>query len=308
MKRLSTASSLLRLLPTSVPRGAPALVGVGALILAAAPAAAAPSGTLVLYTSQPNEDAQQTVDAFEEMHPDVTVEWFRDGTTKVMAKLRAEIAAGDPRPDVLLIADTVTMASLEEEGRLMPHPDADVAAYDAALMDEERHWFSTKLITTGIVSNAAAPMTPADYDDLLAPEAAGQIAMPSPLTSGAATIHMATLTGDESLGWSYYEGLAGQDALAEGGNGGAGVRVLVPARADDSGVPYYDERVAAKLEAVGVPCFGCTPGRGGANDPGAEKCEPVGPTSPRRRPGHGLVGGSSVFSSCIVNGRKPREA
>ena len=220
MKRPSTASFLRRLLPTSIPRGAPTLVGVGALILAATPAAAAPSGTLVLYTSQPNEDAQQTVDAFEEMHPDVTVEWFRDGTTKVMAKLRAEIAAGDPRPDVLLIADTVTMASLEEEGRLMPHPDADVAAYDAALMDEERHWFSTKLITTGIVSNAAAPMTPADYDDLLAPEAAGQIAMPSPLTSGAATIHMATLTGDESLGWSYYEGLAGQDALAEGGNGG----------------------------------------------------------------------------------------
>lgn len=55
---------------------------------------------LVLYTSQPNQDAQTTVDAFKAAYPDVEVEWVRDGTTKLMAKLRAEIAAGDPRPDV----------------------------------------------------------------------------------------------------------------------------------------------------------------------------------------------------------------
>ena len=53
----------------------------------------AASGKLVLYTSQPNKDAQQTVDAFKKAHPDVDVEWVRDGTTKVMAKLRAEFAA-----------------------------------------------------------------------------------------------------------------------------------------------------------------------------------------------------------------------
>jgi iron(III) transport system substrate-binding protein len=52
------------------------------------------SGKLVLYTSQPNADAQQTVDAFTAKHPGVEVEWVRDGTTKVMAKLRAEFEAG----------------------------------------------------------------------------------------------------------------------------------------------------------------------------------------------------------------------
>ena len=41
----------------------------------------------------------------------------------------------------------------------------------------------------------------------------------------------------------------------------AGVRSLCLLALNDSGVPYYDERVAAKLEAVGVPCFGCTPGQ-----------------------------------------------
>lgn len=178
------------------------------------------SGKLVLYTSQPNADAQTTVDAFEAKYPDVEVEWIRDGTTKVMAKLRAEFEAGAPQPDVLLIADMVTMEGLEAEGRLMPYTDADVSAYDPALMDPEGHYFSTKLITTGIMYNTNAPMVPTSYADLLKEAAKDKIAMPSPLTSGAATIHMAAITGNANLGWEFYEGLADQGANPQGGNGG----------------------------------------------------------------------------------------
>lgn len=178
------------------------------------------TGKLVLYTSQPNADAQKTVDAFTAQYPGVEVEWFRDGTTKVMAKLRAEFEAGAPQPDVLLIADMVTMEGLQAEGRLMAYPEADTSAYDPAIMDPEGYYFSTKLITTGIIYNTAATMIPTSYNDLLKPEAKGNIAMPSPLTSGAATIHMAALTAHPDLGWALYEGLAAQGANPQGGNGG----------------------------------------------------------------------------------------
>ena len=189
--------------------------------LAAQSALAEPTGKLVLYTSQPNADAQQTVDAFMARHPGVTVEWFREGTTNVMAKLEAEFAAGAPQPDVLLIADSVTMEGLKAQGRLMAHEGADISAYEAGTMDPEKFWFSTKLITTGIVYNTAATMIPASWTDLLRPEAKDQIMMPSPLASGAATIHMVSLTGHPDLGgWGYYEGLAAQGAIARGGNGG----------------------------------------------------------------------------------------
>lgn len=189
-------------------------------LFAVAAQAADVSGKLVLYTSQPNADAQQTVDAFTAKHPDVEVEWVRDGTTKIMAKLRAEFEAGAPQPDVLLIADMVTMEGLKSEDRLMPYTDIDLSAYDPAIMDDEGHYFSTKLITTGIVYNTAAPMVPTSYKDLLKPEAKDKIAMPSPLTSGAATIHMAALTASPDLGWDLYEGLADQGANPKGGNGG----------------------------------------------------------------------------------------
>ncbi|MEO1089309.1 MAG: ABC transporter substrate-binding protein [Pseudomonadota bacterium] len=238
-----------------------------ATFLAAAPALAA-SGKLVLYTSQPNADAQATVDAFAAAHPDVDVEWVRDGTTKIMAKLRAELAAGAPQPDVLLIADTVTMEGLKQEDLLLAHPDAPTDAYDPALFDKDGHYFSTKLITTGIVYNDTAPMQPTSWNDLTSEAAKGQVAMPSPLTSGAAAIHMETLTSDPAFGWDYYEALAANDIQPQGGNGGVfravasgeklyGVVVdFLPIREKAAGSPvtfvFPEEGVSAVTEPVAI--------------------------------------------------------
>ena len=188
--------------------------------LAAFVATPALSEDLVLYTSQPNADAQQTVDAFKAEYPDVNVTWVRDGTTKIMAKLQAEMAAGDVRPDVLLIADTVTLEGLKQDDRLQPYVTEAAANMDAALYDPEGYYYSTKLITTGIVYNTGASAKPSSWQDLAKPEMKGMIAMPSPLYSGAALIHLATLTGNDALGWDYYQALANNEARAQGGNGG----------------------------------------------------------------------------------------
>ncbi len=177
------------------------------------------SGNLVLYTSQPNTDAQQTIDAFKARHPGVNVTFVRDGTPKILAKLRAEFEAGQPQADLLLIADSVTMEGLKKEDRLLAHDKADVSAYPAGTHDPQKHWFSTKLITTGIAYNTKASFKPASWADLTKPEAKGQVIMPSPLSSGAALIHAATLTGNIEGGWDYYEALKENGALAGGGNG-----------------------------------------------------------------------------------------
>ncbi|MFN7168779.1 MAG: ABC transporter substrate-binding protein [Pannonibacter sp.] len=244
------------------------LIAATALLIAGQVQAADVAGKLVLYTSQPNEDAQQTVDAFKAKYPAVEVEWVRDGTPQVMAKLRAEIEAGAPKPDLLLIADTVTMESLKQEGRLMKHEGADVSAYDPAIMDKDKTYFSTKLITTGIMYNTNAPVKPTSYKDLLKAEVKDKLAMPSPLTSGAATIHMVALTNNPDLGWAYYEKLAEQGANPQGGNGGvykaiAGGEKLygfmvdyMPIRGKAQGAPvefvFPEEGVSAVTEPVAI--------------------------------------------------------
>ncbi len=192
----------------------------GAALLGAATGALALEGSLTLYTSQPNNDAQQTIDAFMAKHPGVQVTFVRDGTTKIMARLQAELEAGSSPADLLLIADSVTMEDLARAGRLMAYPEADVSAYDPAIQDPERMWFPTKLITTGIIYNTNAPMKPTSWNDLLKAEAKGQVAMPSPLTSGAALIHTQAIVANLEQGWDYYQQLAANGAQASGGNGG----------------------------------------------------------------------------------------
>src|SRR5947207_37835 len=147
----------------------------GLLVAAASPIATeAASGKLTLYTSQPDKIAAETVAAFNKKEPRVAVEIFRSGTTEVMNRLQAELVAGDPRADVLLIADAMTMEQLKADDRLLAFPAADVAALPAAAYDPDFTYFGSKLITTGIIYNKSAKK-PSSWSDLLAPEAKGQV-------------------------------------------------------------------------------------------------------------------------------------
>src|SRR5437868_1048377 len=193
--------------------------GIVAALAATFVMAQAPSGKLVLYTSQPERDASQTVAAFKKAYPGVDVDLFRSGTTEVMGKLSAEFAGGQPKADVLLIADAASMESLKKDGRLMPYPEAKLNGLQQGSYDPDKTYFGSKLITTGIAVNTSAKARPASFADLAKPEYRGQIAMPSPLYSGAAAIMLGTMTSRSDLGWSFFEKLKAADAVAVRGNG-----------------------------------------------------------------------------------------
>ncbi|MGH8714138.1 MAG: ABC transporter substrate-binding protein [Casimicrobiaceae bacterium] len=198
------------------------LVAGAALAIAFTPAAAtaqAPQGKLVLYTSQPERDATRTTTAFKQAYPGVEVEVFRSGTTELMGKLAAEFSAGAPKPDVLLIADAASMEALKKDGRLLAYPQANVAGLEPGTYDADRTYFGSKLITTGIAVNTAAKSRPTSWADLAKPEHKGQIAMPSPLYSGAAAIMLGTMTARSDLGWGFFEKLKADGAVAVRGNG-----------------------------------------------------------------------------------------
>jgi iron(III) transport system substrate-binding protein len=194
-------------------------ISVGASLAVSPVHAQAVTGKLVLYTSQPDRDAQQTVNGFRSVYSGVEVEVFRSGTTEVMAKLAAEIAGGQPRPDVLLIADAVSMELLKAENRLERHETRAVEGLNRSAYDPDLTYFGTKLITTGIIYNKAAKLQPASWADLVKPEMKGQISMASPLYSGAAAIKLGAVTARPDLGWAFVEGLKANEASAVRGNG-----------------------------------------------------------------------------------------
>jgi iron(III) transport system substrate-binding protein len=224
--------------------------GLGLASLAAAairPAAAQQvSGPLVLYTSQLEPDAAATVEAFRRSHPAVQVEWIRGGTGQIMTRLRAEIAAGQPRPDLLLLADSLTFEGLKAEGRLRPSPEVQASDIPAEHLDSDRSYFGTKLITTGFMHHVRAPFVPARWADLVDARARNQVAMPSPAVSGAAAIHITTLVQNPALGWSYVERLVQNGVQARGGNGPVMQAVSGGERAFGIVIDYLPIREAAK--------------------------------------------------------------
>lgn len=176
--------------------------------------------TITVYTSQPQDQMTQVIEAFNADHPEIKVELFRSGTTEVMAKLQAEYTAGNSPADVILIADTVAMTQLKNDDRLLAFTEAPVEGIDAAFIDADKTFFGTKVITTGIVYNTDLIKTaPTSWNDLLATDAAKSLIMPSPLYSGAAVIHVGTMTQQPDFGWAYYEKLTEAGAVAGQGNG-----------------------------------------------------------------------------------------
>ncbi|PRD44045.1 Fe(3+) ABC transporter substrate-binding protein [Phyllobacterium phragmitis] len=175
--------------------------------------------TLTLYTSQPEADAAKTVEAFRKVNPDIDVQVYRSGTSDILSKLAAEFAAGAPQPDVLLIADAVSMEGLKKDKRLRAYEKANVDGFPADSYDSEKTYFGSKLITTGIAYNSAAAEKPKHWADLAKPAYKGQIVMPSPLYSGAAAYLLSGFALNPELGWNYFDKLKENELVSVRGNG-----------------------------------------------------------------------------------------
>lgn len=194
-------------------------VALAAALLTSVSFAPAFAEDLVLYTSQPDADAAATVDAFKAANPGVEVEIFRSGTSDLMTKLAAEFAAGSPQPDVLLIADAVSMETLKKDGHLMAYPEANVEGFEAAAYDAGKTYFGSKLITTGIAYNTGAAEKPEHWSDLTGEAYKGLTIMPSPLYSGAAAYMLSAFVERDDLGWDYFEKLKANELVSVRGNG-----------------------------------------------------------------------------------------
>lgn len=241
---------------------------VATLLTSVSFAATAAAETLVLYTSQPDADAAETVAAFEAANPGIDVEIFRSGTSDLMTKLAAEFAAGSPQPDVLLIADAVSMETLKKDGRLMAYPEADVEGFEQTAYDDDRTYFGSKLITTGIAYNTRASEQPEHWSDLTGDAYKNLVIMPSPLYSGAAAYLLSAFVEDDDLGWDYFEKLKDNGLVSVRGNGAVlksvasgekayGILVdfmAMNAKKDGSPIEFVfpDEGVTAVTEPVAI--------------------------------------------------------
>lgn len=177
-------------------------------------------GSITLYTSQPEQDAQKLIEAFNKKYPDIKVNVFRSGTEEVVSKLLAEKQTGKIQADVLLAADAATFESLKQQDMLLSYASPELKGIKAEFYDKDNTYTGTKIISTGIIYNTKMVQEkPASFMDLTKPEYKDSIIMPSPMYSGAAAYNIGVLTRTNGLGWEYFKALKDNGVRVDKGNG-----------------------------------------------------------------------------------------
>ncbi|AZK48887.1 extracellular solute-binding protein [Paenibacillus lentus] len=178
------------------------------------------TGQLMFYTSQPEEDAVQLVQAFNKKYPDVKVETFRSGTEEVTAKIQAEQQAGSVQADVLLLADAVTFEGLKQQDLLLSYKSPEAEHIADELVDPDGMYTGTKVIATILAANTnKVPNLPTSWQALASSDSKDAAIMPSPLYSGAAAYNIGVFSRTDGFGWDYLQVLKDNNMSVIKGNG-----------------------------------------------------------------------------------------
>ena len=179
------------------------------------------AGEFTLYTSQPEEDVAKLVEAFNAEYPDVKVNVFRSGTEEVISKLQAEKETDNVLADVLLVSDSFTFDNLVEQDLLQAYESPELAEIDSTYVDDEHYYTGTKIIVTGIAVNTdmADAESIKGFSSLTDESLKGQVMIPSPLYSGAASLNLSIQVQQDNIGWAFYEGLKANEVFVGKGNG-----------------------------------------------------------------------------------------
>ena len=192
-------------------------IGTAAIVLAAtlALSASAEAATkLLVYTALEADQLKAYEAAFEAAHPDVDVEWVRDSTGIITAKLLAE--KDNSQADVVMGLAATSLMLLQKEGMLMPYAPAGLADIKALMRDpaDTPSWvgmdvWSSALCFNTVEAEAKGLPKPATWEDLTKPEYQGQVVMPNPASSGTGYLMVSAwlqLMGEEK-GWAFMDKL-----------------------------------------------------------------------------------------------------
>ncbi len=183
-------------------------------------AAAAPSGTITLYTSESEDDVNAIAGDFMKRTPGVTVKIFRAGTVPVEAKLQAEEQAGGIQADVVWFADPAFLHNLVTHGQLAAYAPPAARGVPRAFHYDGNRYHEVRLIFNVLGYNTlAVHLKPASWWDMALPRYRGRGGMPNPFVSGAAFASVGTFASMKGFGWGYYRALRQNDIQVIQANG-----------------------------------------------------------------------------------------
>ncbi len=164
---------------------------------------------LVLYTSVPSSIIVEIEKAFERANPDIDLVVWRSGTSKVTAKITAELKAGGIKADVLWTADPSYYIYLKERGLLEKYISPESRYIPNAFKDPQGYFVGTRIMAVTVAYNTdllGKSDLPKTWKDLLAKRFKNSIISASPLYSGTSLVWLYAMV--KLYGWDFLEKLA----------------------------------------------------------------------------------------------------
>nr|WP_298249659.1 putative 2-aminoethylphosphonate ABC transporter substrate-binding protein [uncultured Halomonas sp.] len=190
---------------------------VGAVVLTMATTAQATT-ELTVYTAVESDDLQKYAERFNEAHPEVEINWVRDSTGVITARLLAE--KNNPQADMVWGLAATSLLVLEEEGMLSRYAPESVEVLDSKFIDpamrngQDPAWVGMDAWVASICYNTIegerlGVPRPSSWGDLTRPEYEGHVIMPNPSSSGTGYLDVVNWMQlwDEQGGWDYMDRL-----------------------------------------------------------------------------------------------------
>ncbi|MGR5118880.1 putative 2-aminoethylphosphonate ABC transporter substrate-binding protein [Vibrio astriarenae] len=217
---------------------------------------------VTVYTAFETDILAKYKNAFEAENPDISINWVRDSTGIMTAKLLAE--KNNPQAEVVWGLAGSSMALLKNEGILTSYTPNGVDDLRVSLNDPEgeQAWFGNDAFFNAICFNEIVaeqlnlPM-PKSWEDLTNPVYKGHISMPNPASSGTGYMQVSAWLQNmgEDQGWSYMQKLddniahythSGSKPCVEAGMGEVAIGISMASR-------------GARLKTQGAPLAVITP-------------------------------------------------
>lgn len=187
-----------------------AIAGIGMVSIAAHAA----TTELTVYSAVEAEDLKKYAARFNQDHPDIKINWVRDSTGIVTAKLLAEKA--NPQADVVWGLAATSLMLLKNENMLESYKPKNYDQLSPKFKDTSENpvwtgmdaWMAAICYNTVEAEKLGLPK-PTSWQDLTNPVYKGHIVMPNPSSSGTGYLDVSSwlqLFGKDK-GWEYMDAL-----------------------------------------------------------------------------------------------------
>ncbi len=211
---------------------------------------------LTVYTAVEAEDLKRYAETFNQDHPDIKINWVRDSTGIITAKLLAE--KDNPQADVIWGLAGTSLLLLKSEGMLEPYRPAGVEKLDPKFADRDDppSWVGMDAWVAAVCYNTVEGeklglKPPKSWKDLTDPMYRGHIIMPNPNSSGTGFLDVSSwlqMFGEEE-GWKYMDAL--HENIARYTHSGSKPCKLAAAGEIPIGISFAFR--GAKSKAAGAP-------------------------------------------------------